>query len=91
MLKSATEKASESEPIPHVATGPADKECPEIETGRTTDIASEAEFSVTKADYFQTDTSDNEELLDSSGAETVKQSPFLLTIETQSATGSETR
>ena len=91
VLKPATEKASESEPIPHVATGPANKESPEFETGRTTDIASEAGFSVTKADYFQTDTSDNEELLDSSGAETVKQSPFLLTIETESATGSETR
>ena len=89
VLKPATEKASESEPIPHVATGPADKESPEFETGQTTDIASEAEFSVAKADYFQTDTSDNEELLDSSGAETAKQSPFLLTIETQSATGSE--
>ena len=91
VLKPETGKASESEPIPHVATGPADKESPEFETGRTTDIASEAGFSVAKADYFQTDTSDNEELLDSSGAETVKQSPFLLTIETESATGSETR
>ena len=91
VLKPATEKASESESIPHVTTGLADKESPEFETGRTTDIASEAEFSVTKADYIQTDTSDNEELLDSSGAETVKQSPFLLTIETESATGSETR
>ena len=91
VLKPTTEKASESEPIPHVATGPADKESPEFETGRTIDIVSEAEFSVTKADYFQTDTSDVEERLDSSGAETVKQSPFLLTIETQSATGSEAR
>ena len=62
-----------------------------METGRTIDIVSEAEFSVIKADYLQTDTSDVEELLDSSGAETVKQSPFLLTIKTQSATGSETR
>ena len=85
------EKASESEPIPHVATGPADKESPEVETERAIDIASEAGFSVTKADYFQTDTSDVEELLDSSGVETVKDSPFLITMETQSATGSETR
>ena len=91
VLKPTTEKASGSEPIPHVATRPADKESPEFETGRTIDIVSGAEFSVPKADYFQTDTSDVEELLESSGAETVKQSPFLLTIETQSATGSEAR
>ena len=71
VLKPTAEKASESEPIPQVATGPADKESPEFETGRTIDIVSEAEFSVTKADYFQTDTSDVDELLDSSGAETV--------------------
>ena len=90
-LKPTAGKASESEPIPQVATGPADKESPEFETERAIDIASEAGFSVTKADYFQTDTSDVEELLDSSGAETVNQSPFLLTIETQSATGSEAR
>ena len=83
------EKASESEPIPQVATGSADKESPEVETERATDIASEAGFSVTKADYFQTDTSDVEELLDSSGAETVKESPFLITMEAQSATGYE--
>ena len=90
-LKPTAEKASESEPTLQVATGPSDKESPGFETERAIDIAREAEFSVTKADYFQTDTSDVEELLDSSGAETVKQSPFLLTIETQSATGSEAR
>ena len=89
--KPTAEKASESEPVPQVATGSADKESPEVETERATDIASEAGFSVTKADYFQTDTSDVEELLDSSGAETVKESPFLITMETQSATGSEAR
>ena len=82
-----TEKVSESEPIPQVATGSADKESPE-EAERVTDINSEAGFSVTKADYFPTDTSDIEELLDSSGAETAKESPFLIAIETQSATGS---
>ena len=59
-----TEKVSESEPIPQVATGSADKESPEVETERKTDIVSEAGFSVTRADYFQTDTSDVEELLD---------------------------
>ena len=85
------EKVSESEPIPQVATGSADKESPEVETERMTDIFSEAGFSVTKADYFQTDTSDIEELLDSSGAETAKESPFLIAIEAQSATGSEAR
>ena len=85
------EKVSESEPIPQVATVSADKESPEVETVRATDIASEAGFSVIKADYFQTDTSDVEELLDSSGAETAKESPFLIMMETQSATGSEAR
>ena len=68
------EKVSESEPIPQGATGSADKESPEVETERATDIVSDAGFSVTKADYFQTDTSDIEELLDSSGAETAKES-----------------
>ena len=85
------EKVSESEPIPQVATGSADKESPEVETERMTDIVSEAGFSVTKTAYFQTDTSDIEELLDSSGAETAKESPFLIAIEVQSATGSEAR
>ena len=69
----------------------ADKESPEVETERAIEIASEAGLPVTKADDFQTDSSDVEELLDSSGAETVKESPFLITIETQSATGSEAR
>ena len=76
------EKVSESEPIPQVVTGSADKELPEVETERATDIVSEAGFSVTKAEYFRTDTSDIEELLDSSGAETAKESPFLIAIET---------
>ena len=85
------EKVSESEPIPQVVTGSADKESPEVETEQATDIVSEAGFSVTKAEYFQTDTSDIEELLVSSGAETAKESPFLIAIETKSATGSEAR
>ena len=33
VLKPTTEKASESEPILHVATGPAEKESPEFEFG----------------------------------------------------------
>ena len=90
-LEPTAEKASESEPIPQGGTGPADKESPAFATERAIDIASEAGFSVTKADYFQTDTSDVEDLLDSSAAETVKESPFLFTIQTQSATVSETR
>ena len=90
-LEPTTEKVSKSEIIPQVATGSADKESPEVEIERVTDINTEAGFSVTKADYFQTDTSDIEELLDSSGAETAKESPFRIAIETQSATGSEAR
>ena len=89
--ETTAEKVSESELIPQVAAGSADKESPEIETERVTDIVSEAGFSVTNAEYFQTDTSDIEELLDSSGAETAKESPFLIAIETQSATGSPAR
>ena len=40
-------------------------------------------------DCFQADTSDVEELLDSSGAETAKESPFLIPIERSSTTLSE--
>ena len=90
-LEPTAEKASESEPIPLVATESADKESPEVEAERATDIVSETGFSVTKAHYFQTDTSDIEELLNSSGAETAEGSPFLIAMETQSATGSEAR
>ena len=90
-LEPTAEKVSESEPIPQVATESADKESHEVEAERATDIVSETGFSATKADYFQTDTSDIEELLDSSGAETAKEPPFLIAIETQSATGSEAR
>ena len=54
-----------------------------------TDVHSEAGISATKVDYFQTDTSDAEELQDSSGAETLKESPFLIAMENLSATGSE--
>ena len=89
--ESTTEKVSESEPIPQVVTESADKESPEVEADRVADINSEAGFSITKADYFQTDTSDVEELLDSSGAETARESPFLIAVETLSATGSEAR
>ena len=47
-------------------------------------------FSITKVDYFQTDTSDVEELLDSSGAETTKASPIILIpVEKSSTTGSK--
>ena len=51
-LEPTAEKVSESEPIPQVATESADKESPEVETERATDIVSETGFSVTKADYF---------------------------------------
>ena len=59
--ESTTEKVSESEPIPEVVTESADKVSPEVEANRVTDINSEAGFSITKADYFQADTSDVEE------------------------------
>ena len=88
--ESNTEKASESEPIPQVTTGSQDKESPETEIERGNDAVSEAGFSVTKADYFQTDTSDAEELLDSSGAETVKEPPFLIALDALSSAGTET-
>ena len=90
MPKPTAEKASESEPIPQVTTGSQDKESPETEIERGNDAVSEAGFSVTKADYFQTDTSDAEELLDSSGAETVKEPPFLIALDALSSAGTET-
>ena len=90
VLKPTAEKASESEPIPQVTIGSQDKESPEAEIERGNDAVSEAGFSVTKADYFQTDTSDAEELLDSSGAETVKEPPFLIALDAVSSTGTET-
>ena len=90
VLKPTAEKASESEPIPQVTTGSQDKESPETEIERGNDAVSEAGFSVTKADYFQTDTSDAEELLDSSGAETFKEPPFLIALDALSSAGTET-
>ena len=52
----------------------------EGESDRQTNINSETGFSIAKVVYFQTDTSDVEELLDSSGAETAKESPILIPI-----------
>ena len=86
---SAAEKVSVSDPIPQVISETANKGSIEVDVDLTTDIQSEAGFSVTKADYFQTDTSDVEELLDSSGAETLKESPSFITMENLSVTGSE--
>ena len=83
------EKESESEPIQQVTPGPGDKKSLEAETEQSADIASEAGFSITKVDYFQTDTSDAEELLDSSGAETTKERPFLIALDALSNTGTE--
>ena len=84
-----TTKVSESEPIPQVVSESTGKVQPEVEPDHLTDINSEAGFSAARVDYFQTDTSDVEELLDSSGAETAKESPFLIPIERSSTTGSE--
>ena len=88
-LATAAEKASESDPIPQVTSETINKESTEVDADLETDVHSEAGISVTKADYFQTDTSDVEELLDSSGAETIKVYPFLIAMENLSATGSE--
>ena len=87
--ESNTEKVSESEPIPQVTTGSRDKKSPETEIEQGNDAVSEAGISVTKADYFQTDTSDAEELLDSSGADTIKEPPFLIALDALSSTGTE--
>ena len=89
MPELATEKVSESEPIPQVVSESADKVALEVESDRLTDINSEAGVSVAKVHFFQTDNSDVEELLDSSGAETAEESPFLILIEKSSTTGSE--
>ena len=89
ILELTTKKVSESEPILQVVSESTGKVLPEVELDRLTDINRKAGFSVAKVDYFQTDTSDVEELLDSSGAETTKESPSLIPIESSSTTGSE--
>ena len=76
-----TEKASESDPIPQVAADQGGETSVEEESDRQTDVNSEAGFSTTKVDYFQTDTSDVEDLLDSSGAETTKDPPILISLD----------
>ena len=85
----AIEKASESDPIPQVVGEASNQESSEVDVDPAADIQSETGFSVAKADYFQTDTSDIEELLDSSGAETLKESPFLINMENLSVVESE--
>ena len=85
----ATTKVSESEPIPQVVSESADNVAPEVQSDRLTNINSEAGFSVAKVNYFQTDTSDVEELLDSSGAEIAKEPLLLIPTEKLSTTGSE--
>ena len=82
------EKASQSDPIVHTVTEPP-KEIVEVETDGQADSISETGFSITRPDYFQTDTSDVEELLDSSGADTVKDPPNLIPLYKASTTCSE--
>ena len=79
-----TEKASQSDPIPQVDTDQGGKASVEEESDRQTDVKNEAGYSTTKVDYFQTDTSDVEELLDSSGAETAKDPPSLIPLDDMS-------
>ena len=67
-----TEKTSESDPIPQIAADQGGKASVEEELDQKTDVNSEAGFSTTKVDHFQTDTSDVEELLDSSGGKLLK-------------------
>ena len=83
-----TEKASQSDPIVHTITEPP-KKTVEVETDGQAALASETGFSVTRPDYFQTDASDVEELLDSSGAETGKDPPKLIHLCKASTTCSE--
>ena len=47
-------------------------------TAVVTEVVSEVSSSVRKVGYFQTDTGDFEELLDSSGAESVREQPVLI-------------
>ena len=88
-LPTVAEKVSESDPILQVTGETSNKGSAEEYADLMTDVHSEAGISATKVDYFQTDTSDAEELQDSSGAETLKESPFLIALENLSATGSE--
>ena len=84
-----TKKASQSDPIPQVAADQGGKASDEEESDRQTDVNSEAGFSTTKVEYFQTDTSDVEELLDSSGAETTKDPPILIPLDDMSTAETE--
>ena len=83
------EKASQSDLIAQVTTEHAERAITECESDRQTDVNSETGFSIAKVDYVQTDTSDDEELLDSSGVATAKESPILIPLERASTTGSE--
>ena len=56
---------------------------------RQTDVNTEAGLSTTNLDYFQTYTSYVEELLDSSGAETTKDPPFLISLDNLSTAETE--
>ena len=82
------EKTSQSDPIARTVTE-LPKENAENKTDGQIDLASEAGFSSARPDYFQTDTSDVEELLDSSGAETEKEPPKLIPLCNASTTCSE--
>ena len=83
------EKASQPDPIVHTVTEPPKELEGEVETDGQANLISETGFSITKPDYFQTDTSDIEELLDSSGAETVKDPPNMIPLYRASATCSK--
>ena len=83
------EKASQSDPVVHTATELPKEIEGEVETDGQAALTSETGFSITQPDYFQTDTSDMEEMLDSSGDETVKDQPNLIPLYKASTTCSE--
>ena len=55
-----------------------------------TEVASEVSFCQRKVDYFQTDTSDIDDLIDSSGAEPTKEQPTLVPMDFRPKLGIET-
>ena len=81
-------KGKQSDPITCTFAEPP-KETIEVETDGQADLVSETGFSVARPDCFQTDTSDVDELHDSSGAESEKDPPKLIPLCKGSTTFSE--
>ena len=84
-----TLKESESVALPRSSGIPQTDFGEAALSNRQVDLSSESEFSFQKVAYFQTDTSEVEELFDSSGAEVFNTRPTLIPLEQGATTSSE--